>query len=79
MEATPKQVVFYETQDGRILFDVWIESIRDTRTKTVITTRLRRIKLGNLGDYRSVVNGVCELRIDYVSGYEYTLGKSETQ
>lgn len=75
MEATPKQIVFYETQDSRIPFDEWLKSIRDTRTKTVITTKLRRIKLGNLGDYKSVGKGVCELKIDYGSGYRIYFGQ----
>lgn len=75
MEATPKQVVFYETQDRRIPFDEWLNSIRDTRTKTVITTRVRRIKLGSLGDYKSVGKGVCELKIDYGSGYRIYFGQ----
>lgn len=75
MEATPKQVVFYETQDRRIPFDEWLNSIRDIRTKTVITTRVRRIKLGSLGEYKSVGKGVCELKIDYGSGYRIYFGQ----
>lgn len=75
MEATPKQVVFYETQDGRIPFAEWLESIRDTRTKTVITARIRQIRLGNLGNSRSVGKGVCELKIDYGPGYRIYFGQ----
>ena len=78
MEATPKQVVFYETQDRRIPFDEWLNSIRDVRTKTVITTRVRRIKLGSLGEYKSVGKGVCELKIDYGSGYRIYFGQVGT-
>lgn len=75
MEATPLQVVFYETQSGRIPFDEWLESLRDKRTKTVITTRIRRIRLGNLGNYRSVGQGVCEFKIDYGPGYRIYFGQ----
>ena len=78
MEATPKQVVFYETQDRRIPFDEWLNSIRDVRTKTVITTRVRRIKLGSLGEYKSVGKSVCELKIDYGSGYRIYFGQVGT-
>ena len=37
--------------------------------------RLERIKLGNLGDFRSVGEGVCELRIDYGPGYRVYFGR----
>ena len=37
--------------------------------------RLDRIKLGNLGDYRSVAQGVFELRIDYGPGYRVYFGQ----
>jgi putative addiction module killer protein len=35
----------------------------------VSIVRIRRLSLGNLGDVRSVGEGVCELRIDYGPGY----------
>jgi putative addiction module killer protein len=37
--------------------------------------RLDRVKLGNLGDYRSVGEGVFEFRIDYVPGYRIYFGQ----
>ncbi|MDH3605173.1 MAG: type II toxin-antitoxin system RelE/ParE family toxin, partial [Candidatus Tectomicrobia bacterium] len=32
-------------------------------------SRLRRVRLGNLGDHRSVGEGVFELRLDFGPGY----------
>lgn len=64
MEATPKQVEVYETPDGKQPFNEWVDSLKDKRTVSIITKRLERLKLGNLGDVRSVGKGVYELKID---------------
>ena len=42
---------------------------------TKIEARLRRLENGNLGDYRSVGEGVFELRIDYGPGYRVYFGQ----
>lgn len=69
MEAQPRQIRRYITSDGKVPFAEWLDSLRDSRAKVKIEARLERVKLGNLGDYRSVEEGVCELRIKYGSGY----------
>lgn len=47
------------------------------KATAIIQKRLRRVELGNLGDYRSVGEGVCELRIDYGPGYRVYFGQIE--
>ena len=47
----------------------WFSGLRDRRARARIDVRIRRLSLGNLGDVRSVGEGVCELRIDYGPGY----------
>jgi putative addiction module killer protein len=54
---------------------VGLDSLRDRKAKAKIRERLKRISLGNLGDYRSVGEGVFELRIDYGSGYRVYFGQ----
>ena len=75
MEATPKEVIIYETPDGKFPFAEWLDSIQDDKAAAKIVKRIERLKLGNLGDYKSVERGVCELRIDYGSGYRVYFGQ----
>ncbi|MBD1924857.1 type II toxin-antitoxin system RelE/ParE family toxin [Trichocoleus sp. FACHB-90] len=75
MEVTPREIRLYITSDGRIPFKEWFDSLRDAKTQVKIDTRLNRVELGNLGDYQSVGEGVCELRIDYGPGYRIYFGQ----
>lgn len=68
-EAYPRELLLYETPDGKLPFSNWLESLRDINARAKIRARLDRVEAGNLGDVRAVGNGVCELRIDYGPGY----------
>jgi len=47
--------------------------------KTRILLRIRRVSLGNIGDVKSVGEGVSELRIDYGAGYRvYFMQRGKT-
>lgn len=50
-------------------FSKWHQSLRDIRAKVAIARRIDRAKAGNLGDVKSVGEGVSELRIDVGAGY----------
>ncbi|OKH30612.1 addiction module protein [[Phormidium ambiguum] IAM M-71] len=69
MEAQPLEVVLYVTEDNSCPFERWLESLRDRQARARIRKRLDRIGLGNLGDFKSVGEGIMELRIDYGPGY----------
>jgi putative addiction module killer protein len=62
-------VKIYQDAHGNEPFENWLNSIRDKRTLARIDSRLRRVRLGNLGDHRSVGEGVFELRLDFGPGY----------
>jgi len=51
------------------IFKTWFVSLRDTRAKTRIDIRIKRLALGNPGDVKPVGEGISELRIDYGPGY----------
>jgi putative addiction module killer protein len=78
MEVQPKEIRRYVTADARIPFDEWYFSLRDSKTQYKIDARLERVSIGNLGDYRSVGEGVCELRIKYGPGYRIYFGQIGT-
>jgi putative addiction module killer protein/probable addiction module antidote protein len=64
----------YLTEDGRSPFAAWLNALRDRRARARIDTRLARVRLGNLGDYAAVGEGVHELRIFYGPGYRVYFG-----
>ena len=50
-------------------FRRWVRGLRDQRAVARINARLRNVSLGNLGDARSVGQGIYEMRIHYGPGY----------
>jgi putative addiction module killer protein len=69
VEAIPKELQIYITENGHEPFTEWLASLRDSRARAKIRVRLDRVSLGNLGDCHNVGEGVQELRIDYGPGY----------
>lgn len=69
MEPQPRTIEFYVTESGKAPFALWMESLRDRPTRAIIHRRLVRVRLGLLGDYKSVGGGVYEFRIDTGPGY----------
>jgi putative addiction module killer protein len=54
-------------------FANWLRKLRDEEARSRIQIRIRRVSLGNLGDVKSVGEGVSELRIDHGPGYRIYL------
>lgn len=50
-------------------FDDWLKRLKDRRAAARISSRILRAEDGNLGDVKSVGDGVSEMRIDYGPGY----------
>jgi putative addiction module killer protein len=65
----------YITPDGRNPFAEWLSSLRDLSAVVKIEQRLDRVRLGNLGNSKSVGEGVCELKIDFGPGYRVYFGQ----
>ena len=50
-------------------FADWLTALNASKAKAVIIARIRRLELGNLGDWKSVGDGIAEMRIDHGPGY----------
>lgn len=68
MESTI-EIKLLETDEGKVPFEEWYDSLRDKVTKVRVRRRLDRIELGNFGDTESVGEGIYELRLHFGAGY----------
>lgn len=75
MEATPRDLRIFLTDEGRAPFSEWLAVLRDAKARAKIRVRLDRVSLGNFGDCHGVGEGVHELRIDYGPGYRVYFGQ----
>ncbi len=69
-------IKIYKFQDaiGKVPFDEWIAGLRDKRAEKRIQIRIDRLILGLEGDWKSVGEGVRELRIPEGKGYRVYFG-----
>ena len=58
----PRILQVYIDPNGRSPFTKWLESL-DRVVRSIIDNRLIRVQKGSLGDYKSLKDGVFELRI----------------
>src|SRR5450755_1658633 len=75
MEATPMTVLIYESINGTAPYSQWLDALKDIQAAAKIEVRVRRIRLGNLGHWEPVGEGVAELKIDYGPGYRVYFGR----
>ena len=51
------------------VYNNWFMSLRDSRARHRILTRIRRLAIGNPGNVKPAGDGISEMRIDYGPGY----------
>jgi len=51
------------------VFSDWLRELSDSRARVRVQVRIDRMAEGNLGDVKSVGDGLSEVRIDYGPGY----------
>jgi putative addiction module killer protein len=50
-------------------FENWLDGLRDPMAQKRIAMRIRRIETGLLGDWKTLGDGVSEMRVDHGPGY----------
>lgn len=75
MEAQEKTILTYVKNDGSVPFNNWLKTLKDRKARAIIRTRINRIRLGNLGNCKSVGEGVSELKIKFGAGYRVYFGQ----
>ena len=64
----------YEKDNGFCPFSDWFDGL-DAQAAAKVTTALARMETGNLGDVKSVGDGVSERRISFGPGYRIYFGQ----
>ena len=65
-----KEIIIFETSTGHQTFAIWINSIKDKKFKVRILNKITMLKCDNVsGDFKSVGDGVYELRFFFGPGY----------
>jgi putative addiction module killer protein len=68
------EVVEYVRSNGHCPFSQWFENL-DDHAAAKVSTAINRMQAGNLGDHKSVGEGVLERRINYGPGYRIYFGR----
>lgn len=74
-----RELKFLATSLGVVPFDQWYDSLKDKRSRRIIAGKLRRLQDVEFRNYKSVGEGVFELRIFHGSGYRVYFGFEREQ
>ena len=71
--------VVHYTENGRDIFQEWLDNLRDVNGRDAINRTLRKVNRGNFGDHKPCRDGVWELRIHVGAGYRvyYSISGNE--
>ncbi len=70
-----KEIIIYANEDETEPFTDWLLGLKDRQAIKRIQTRLLRLEQGNYGDYKTLKDGVLELRFMFGSGYRIYFGE----
>lgn len=79
MSAQPRQIEIYVSHDDKAPFETWLRKLKDRDARARIQSRIARLRLGNLGDCKSVGGSIYELRVDYGPGYRVYFAQVESK
>ena len=70
------KVQYYITKSGKTPVIEWLDDLRDKKAKAAIFSRIDRLELNLVGDYKPLRDGICELRIKGYRIYFAQTGKN---
>jgi putative addiction module killer protein len=68
------EIVLYQNKNGKEPLTVWLNGL-EKKTRSRIRARILTIQSENLGDYKRVGQGVCELRFFFDGGIRIYFGR----
>lgn len=68
------EIVLYQDKNGKEPLTIWLNGL-EKKTRNRIRARILTIQAGNLGDYKSVGQGVFELRFFFDGGWRIYFGR----
>jgi putative addiction module killer protein len=74
VDASQKEIQFYEKSNGRVPFSDWMDSIEGQDIYEIVMLRLDRVERGSLGETNNVGDGIAEMIIDHGPGYRLYFG-----
>jgi putative addiction module killer protein len=77
--VNPQEITVLETKNGHSPFEEWYYSLKDNKVKARILARIDRMRDGNFGDWKSLGEGVFELRVTFGSGYRIYFARVENK
>ncbi len=72
-----KQILIYQTANGKEPFTVWLNKIKDKVTKAKIYQRINEASLGYYGQYKKLGKGLIELKLHFGKGYRIYFAELE--
>jgi putative addiction module killer protein len=75
MNINEIELLTYQTANGKMPFSDWLKDLKDIRTKSIIRSRLARIRNGNIGDLKLFGKDLGEIRIHFGPGYRIYFGQ----
>ena len=76
-QVIQRKIYYYKEASGGVPFLIWINSLRDTKTKAILLSRISRAGKGLFGDVKGLGSGLQELRVDYGPGFRIYMGVDE--
>lgn len=64
-----KEIIIYDSENGKEPFIIWLKSIKDSVTRARIKSAVLKLSKDNFGDCKRINNDILEIRLHFGSGY----------